>query len=193
MNICVYGAASNEIDQKFIKAVESFGEMLAKRGHNLVFGAGGGGLMGAAARGVKRGGGKIYGFIPEFFRDEKIEKLYDECTELTFTKNMADRKAGMEDLADAFVVVPGGIGTMEEFFQVITLKQLGRHTKPIAILDIDNYYSELDDFFVAATKLKFISDACKNLYFCSSDFEKIFEYVENDNREQKDIHELKLG
>lgn len=193
MNICVYGAASNEIDQKYITAIENFGETLAKRGHNLVFGAGGGGLMGAAARGVKKVGGKIYGFIPEFFREEKIEKLYDECTKLTFTKNMAERKAGMEDMADAFVIVPGGIGTMEEFFQVLTLKQLGRHTKPIAILDVDNYYCELDDFISAATKLKFISNACKDLYFYSDNFDKIFNYLENDKRIQKDVHELKLG
>ncbi len=193
MNICVYGAASNEIDNKYIAAVESFGEMLAKRGHSLVFGAGGGGLMGAAARGVKKGGGSIFGFIPEFFRDENIEKLYDQCTELTFTKDMAERKACMEDKADAFVIVPGGIGTMEEFFQVLTLKQLGRHTKPIAIFDIDGYYTELEDFMAIASQKRFIREACKTLYFYSDNAADIIDYIENDDRVKKDVHELKFG
>ncbi len=193
MNICVYGAASNEIDKRYITRVESFGELFAKRGHNLVFGAGGGGLMGAAARGVKKGNGKIYGFIPEFFKDENIEKLYDQCTELTFTKDMAQRKAGMEDKADAFVIVPGGIGTMEEFFQVLTLKQLGRHTKPIAIFDIDGYYLGLENFIQIASQKRFIREQCKSLYFYSDNMNEIIDYLENDKRIKKDVHDLKFG
>lgn len=193
MNICIYGAASNEIDNTYISVVENFGELISKRGHNLVFGAGGGGLMGAAARGVKKGGGKIYGFIPKFFKDENIEKLFDECTELTFTENMAQRKECMENKADAFVIVPGGIGTMEEFFQVLTLKQLGRHTKPIAIFDINGYYKVLEDFMADASQKRFIREACKSLYLCSDNAHCILEYIENDQRVKKDVHELKFG
>ena len=193
MNICVYGAASNEIHSSFINAVENFGETFAKRGHNLVFGAGGSGLMGAAARGVKKGGGKIYGFIPEFFRDENVEELFGECTELIFTKDMAERKKGMEDKADAFVIVPGGIGTFEEFFQVLTLKQLGRHTKPIAIFDINGYYKELIDFLDNSSKQRFIREACKSLYFYSDNPKEIIGFLENDQHLKVNVHDVKIS
>lgn len=193
MNICVYGAASNQIDDKYIKATEEFSEYFAKRGHNLVFGAGGSGLMGAAARGVKKGGGEIFGFIPEFFRKENIEELFGECTNLTFTKDMAERKSNMEDKADAFVIVPGGIGTFEEFFQVLTLKQLGRHTKPIVIYDIDGYYKKLEEFLDFSITQKFIKDNCKKLYGYETDPEKVFEYIENDKQIRFDVHEMKQG
>ncbi len=193
MKICVFGAASFEIDDKYIKATEELGELLAKRGHSLVFGAGGNGLMGAAARGVKRGGGKIEGVIPHFFREETIEKIYDECDELIFTETMAQRKTKMEDLADAFVIVPGGIGTFEEFFEVLTLKQLGRHSKPIAIFDFNGYYKKLNEFLDFSIEEKFIKDNCKTLYSTSENPLEVLEYIENDNCKVLDVHELKKG
>lgn len=191
MTICVYGAASDQIDASFIKAVEEFGEKMAKRGHNLVYGAGATGLMGAAARGVKEGGGSVVGVIPTFFRDERIEAIFDKCDELVYTETMAERKTIMEDKADAFVIVPGGIGTQEEFFQVLTLKQLGRHTKPIVLYDINGYYVELEDFLKVATKERFIREACKDLYFYSKDPDEILSYVENYVQTTTDVHELK--
>jgi uncharacterized protein (TIGR00730 family) len=191
MTICVYGAASDQIDASFIKAVEEFGEKMAKRGHNLVYGAGATGLMGAAARGVKKGGASVVGVIPEFFREERIEAIFTECDELIYTETMAQRKTIMEDNADAFVVVPGGIGTQEEFFQVLTLKQLGRHTKPIVLFDINEYYAELEDFLQVATKERFIREACKDLYFYSKDPDEILSYVENYVQTTTDVHELK--
>ena len=109
MNICVFGAASSEIDQKYIEDVELMAETLAKNGHSLVFGAGGQGLMGAAARGFKKGGAKITGVIPTFFKEAQVEAIYEECDELIYTDTMRERKAIMEDNADAFVIVPGGI------------------------------------------------------------------------------------
>ena len=140
MKICVFGAASAAIDQCYIDAVERLTEEMARRGHSLVFGAGGSGLMGAAARGTKRGGGYIHGVIPNFFREERLESIFGACDKLTFTETMAERKTTMEDDCDAFIIVPGGIGTLEEFFEVITLKQLGRHHKAIAFYNIDGYY-----------------------------------------------------
>lgn len=193
MKICVFGAASYEIDEKYIKLVEDLGELMAKRGHELVFGAGGNGLMGAAARGVTKGGGKIYGVIPSFFRDETIEAIYDKCDELIYTETMAQRKAKMEDLADAFIIVPGGIGTFEEFFEVLTLKQLARHTKPIAIYDIDGYYQKLEDFIDFSVGQKFIKDNCKQLYLYETDPENILKYIENDKQLKLNVHDLKQG
>lgn len=193
MKICVFGAASYEIDACYIDAVEKLGEKMAERGHELVFGAGGNGLMGAAARGVRRKNGKIYGVIPEFFRDETIEAIYDQCDELIFTQTMAQRKTKMEDLADAFIIVPGGIGTFEEFFEVLTLKQLGRHTKPIAIFDINNYYQKLEEFLDFSIEQEFINDNCKNLYGYSDSIDGVLEYIENDKQVKMDVHDLKKG
>lgn len=193
MRICVFGAASDKISEDYIKAVEAFGEKMAERGHGLVFGAGGHGLMGAVARGVKRKNGEIIGVIPAFFKDENIELIYDQCTELIFTETMAQRKTKMEDFADAFVIVPGGIGTFEEFFEVLTLKQLMRHVKPIAVLDINDYYKNLDAFLDVAYNEQFIREDCRELYCYSSDSDVILEYIEKDKRIQRDVHDLKNG
>ena len=193
MKICVFGAASNEIDNSYIELVENLGKEMAKRGHSLVFGAGGNGLMGAAARGVYSGGGKITGVIPSFFKDENIELIFDKCDELVFTETMAQRKAKMEDLADAFIIVPGGIGTFEEFFEVLTLKQLGRHAKPIAVLDINGYYKKLEEFLEVSVKEQFIRGGCKNLYFYSTSIDEIITYLEQDKHIKADVHEVKIG
>ena len=91
MKICVFGAASAHIDEIYIKTVEELGYKMAERGHSLVFGAGGTGLMGAAARGVKRGGGYIHGVVPSFFREKEIEQLYDKCDKMTYTDSMRER------------------------------------------------------------------------------------------------------
>ena len=193
MRICVFGAASNEIDKSYIAAVENLGKELAKRGHSLVFGAGGNGLMGAAARGVHKEGGKITGVIPHFFKDENIEEIYDKCDQLIFTETMAERKLKMEELADAFIIVPGGVGTLEEFFEVFTLKQLARHTKPIAIFDVNGYYKELDVFMKVAIAEKFLRKECGELYDYTDNIEEVFSYIENDKRTVSDVHELKNG
>ena len=193
MLICVFGAASDKIAKIYIDTVETLGEKIADRGHGLVFGAGGNGLMGAVARGVKRKNGEIYGVIPHFFREENVEKIYDECTELIFTDTMAQRKTRMEDLADAFIIVPGGIGTFEEFFEVLTLKQLSRHTKPIAVYDIKGYYKNMDAFLEVAYKEQFIREDCRELYCYSDDMDVILDYLEHDKRVERDVHDLKNG
>ena len=111
MKICIFGASSADIDGIYIKEVEALAEKMARRGHSLVFGAGATGVMGAAARGTRAGGGFIHGVIPEFFREERVEKIFADCDELTYTKTMAERKTIMEDDCDAFIIAPGGIGT----------------------------------------------------------------------------------
>ncbi len=179
MKICVFGAASNEIDLKYVDSVENLCESLAGRGHELVFGAGANGLMGAAARGMKRGGGKITGVIPKFFRDETIEEIYSECDELIFTDTMQERKKTMEDIADAFVIVPGGIGTFEELFEVLTLKQLGRHRKPIVFYNLFGYYDNLMAFMHHCSDEGFIRKNCHMLYNVTDNNEDLFDFVEN--------------
>ena len=139
MNITLYGAASDRIDAKYVKAVEDFGTEMAKRGHTMVFGAGSTGLMGAAARGVHKGGGHIIGITPHFMHT--LEPISELCTELIATETMAQRKTVMEDKADAFVIVPGGVGTFDEFFQILTLRVLDRHQKPIILYNINGFWN----------------------------------------------------
>ena len=178
MKICIFGAVSAQIDRCYVEAVEDLAEKMAKRGHSLVFGAGGSGLMGAAARGTKRGGGYIHGVIPKFFREERLESIYDQCDELTFTDTMAERKTTMEDDCDAFIIVPGGIGTLEEFYEVITLKQLGRHHKAIAFYNLNGYYDTLEKFMHEMSEKKFMAAACHEMYRIFTDAEELFAYLE---------------
>lgn len=179
MKICVFGASSEHIDRSYIEAVESLGEKMARRGHSLVFGAGGTGLMGAAARGVKRGGGYIHGVVPSFFKERGIEKLYGECDEITYTETMRERKAIMEDDADAFVVAPGGVGTFEELFEIVTLKQLNRHDKAIVFLNTNGYYDELFSFMNTVKDEKFVTESCLKLYEVFKTPDEVIEYLEN--------------
>lgn len=192
MKICVFGAASHTIDKKYIETVEIMGEEMAKRGHSLVFGGGANGLMGAAARGVKKGGGYILGVIPKFFEDESVEAVYKDCDKLIEPDTMRERKQLMEDNADAFIITPGGIGTFEEFFEILTLKQLCRHNKPIAIYNIDGYYNEILYAIEMATKKNFIRGGCLDLFKICENTDELFAYIETPER-QRELKELKDG
>lgn len=191
MRICIFGAASNKIDKAYINSVEKFAEAMALKGHELVFGAGKDGLMGAAARGFTKGNGIIHGVIPKFFDDFDIEVKYDKCTELIYTDSMAERKATMEELADAFLITPGGIGTYEEFFEVLTLKQLGRHTKPIAIYNFNGYYNELERLLENSISEGFLNEECRDIFFISDKPEELINYIENDKETLYTIYDLK--
>lgn len=193
MRICVYGAASPTIDPKYIELVEQMGKEMVKRGHSLVFGGGGNGLMGAAARGVRSQGGYILGVIPKFFDEEKVEAICDFCDELIQPDTMRERKQIMEDNADAFIVVPGGIGTFEEFFEILTLKQLCRHNKPIAIYNLMGYYDEINHAIEQAMNKNFIRENCKDLYFTTDNLEELFSYIENPEKQIRTVKELKDG
>lgn len=161
MNVCLYGASSNQIDAKYITATEALGEALALAGHRMVYGAGGAGLMGAAARGMTRQGGYIVGVVPEFLRVDGI--LYDQCDEMVYTETMRQRKQVMEERSDAFIVTPGGIGTYEEFFEIYTLKQLGRHQKPIILYNIDGFFDRLCDILNGLVEEGFMREMCLHL------------------------------
>lgn len=193
MRICVFGAASPTIDKEYMEKVEEMGRLMVARGHSLVFGGGGNGLMGAAARGVKSAGGYILGVIPQFFEDEKIEAICDFCDKLIEPETMRERKQIMEDNADAFIVVPGGIGTYEEFFEILTSKQLCRHNKPIALYNIKGYYDELRAVMEKAIEKHFIVEYCMELLEITDDLDKLFAYVEAPQEIRRTVHELKEG
>ena len=189
MNICVYGAASDEIAEVFKKAGEELGLAMARRGHSLVFGGGACGLMGAVARGADRGDAHIISIAPSFFDVDGV--LYSQCTEYVFTETMRERKQKMEDLSEAFIITPGGIGTFDEFFEIFTLRQLGRHQKPIAILNTDGYYDHLLAMLEQTAHLKFMDERNFDLFYASGDPEKILDYVENAPTVEFDIKKLR--
>lgn len=175
MNICVFGSSSEKIDREFLDTAESLGSALAKRGDGVIFGAGKYGVMGATARGVAKENGTLIGVSPKFFVE--MDVLYDNCTELILTDTMRERKGIMEDKADAFVICAGGIGTFEEFFEVLTLKQLGRHSKPIIIYNTRGYYDSLLAMMNNAIEEKFMTDDCNKLFTIANSEAEIFEQL----------------
>lgn len=189
MNICVYGAASETIDRRYIEAAEELGAALAKRGHTLVFGGGAWGLMGGAARGAHRENGAIVGIAPRFFDTNDI--LYQDCTEMVFTHTMRERKQLMEDRSQAFVMMPGGIGTYEEFFEILTLKQLGRHNKPIVILNTLGYYDRILDLLKATADTGFMKADCLHLYTVCETPDAVLEAIEQYDPAALDVRHLK--
>ncbi len=189
MNICLYGASSNAIARSYTIAVEELGAKMAAHGHNLVFGGGAGGLMGAAARGVFYGGGKVIGVAPSFFKVDGM--LFKGCSEIIYTETMRERKQVMEELSDAFVITPGGPGTFDEFFEILTLRQLGRHTKPIAILNVNGYFDNIIAQLENAVQKQFMTPAALGLCMFTDRIDKLLYYVENYKSDDADIGSFK--
>ncbi len=189
MRICVYGSSSDLIDKEYIEKGEELGRKMAERKIGLVFGGGACGLMGAAARGVREGKGEIIGVAPTFFKVDGV--LFEECSEFIPTETMRERKQIMEDKSDAFIMTPGGIGTYEEFFEIFTLKQLGRHNKPIAIFNVNGYYNEMIAMLEKTVKGNFMREASLNLYKAFVDIDEMLDYIENYKEEALSIEKLK--
>ncbi len=175
MKICVYGASGNDLDQAYFDAAYSLGQLLAAGGHTLVFGGGAGGLMGACARGAAAGGGEIIGIAPRFFDEPGI--LFPHCTRFLYTETMAERKSAMAEESESFIALPGGIGTFEEFFETLTLKQLGRHQKPMALLNTLDYYAPLQAMLEQAVAGGFLGRRCFALYALCATPEEALEAV----------------
>lgn len=177
MKICVYCSSSDAINDKYFATAKLLGELIGKNGHDFVFGGGCVGLMGKVAKSAKANGSKIYGVIPERLNQYNI--CYEECDELVVTKNMRDRKQIMDELSDAFITLPGGFGTLEEISEMITGKQLGFHQKPLVILDVDNFYAPLFEFFENMYTEKFAKESCRALYQITSSPQDALKYLEN--------------
>ena len=192
MKICVYGAASSLIDKSFIDAGEELGRKMAKRGIGLVFGGGKNGMMGAVARGELEENGEIIGIAPAFFEDADAEVSFKECTEFIHTETMRERKKLLEEKSDAFIVTPGGIGTFDEFYEILTLKQLGRHNKPICIFNINGYFNNMSAMMQVCVDEKFITDDCVNLCKVFRNIDSMLDYIENYKPEEFDISQVKI-
>ena len=190
MKICVFGASSRELAQGYYDAAYELGAQLARRGHELVFGGGTSGLMGAAARGVVSEGGRLTGVAPRFFDEPGI--LFEGCTDFVFTETMSERKKAMEDMSDAFVTLPGGIGTFEEFFEALTLKQLGRHAKAMAVLNTRGYYDAMDAMLRRAVAERFLSEDGYALYETFTDIPKLVDYIESYRGQPQEVWKEKI-
>lgn len=173
--ICVYGSSSDAIKQEYLDAAFELGAQMARKDCRLVFGAGKIGVMGAVARGIHENGGRMTGVLPEFMNLPGIP--YEACDELILTQTMRERKQKMEDLSDGFIAVPGGIGTLEELLEVLTLKQLARHEKPIVILNTDGYYNELIAMLEKSVSQKFAKDWMLRLYSVAADGAQAVEQI----------------
>ena len=141
-SICVYCGSSSNTRASHRQAAAEFGTLLAAEGVSLIFGGGRVGLMGLAADATLNSGGRVIGVIPEFLAAREV--AHTKCTELHTTVTMHERKQQMADLSDAFVILPGGLGTLDEMFEIITWRQLSLHQKPIIIANIDGYWDPLE-------------------------------------------------
>ncbi|MCX6425926.1 MAG: TIGR00730 family Rossman fold protein [Actinobacteria bacterium] len=144
MRICVYCSASEAIDDKYVELARALGEAIAKRGWSLVWGGGQISMMGAVSRACREAGGRTVGVIPKKLAD--IEFADRQANELHVVDDMRVRKALMDDFSDAFITLPGGAGTMEEFFEIWVGKSLGFSKKPLIILDPTDFYGPLSGF-----------------------------------------------
>ena len=139
--ICVYCGSGKGRNAKYVRAAQTLGKTMTEAGIGLVYGGGGLGLMGEVARSVLDHGGKVVGIIPEFLTAK--ERMLEDVDELIVTKDMHERKRLMFERSDAFVALPGGIGTLEELIEQLTWSQLGQHDKPIVLANIDDFWAPL--------------------------------------------------
>lgn len=175
--VCVYASSSDAVDGVYADAARNLGRGLAARGQTLVYGGGNIGLMGVIAREVHAGGGRVVGVIPEKLRD--LELAYELADELIVTDSMRERKAAMEDRADAFVALPGGLGTLEEVLEVLVLKQLCYHDRPIVFLNTAGVFDELFGFLDRLCDERFVKPACRALYHVAANPEDVFRHLDH--------------
>jgi uncharacterized protein (TIGR00730 family) len=160
--ICVFCGSSFGDDPRFRDAARAMGAGIAKAGWSMVFGGGGNGLMGEVARAAEAGGAAVQGIMPAFL--QALEPPVSEEEKLIVTPHIQERKALMLKMSDAFLVLPGGLGTFDEFFEVATEAQLGVHKKPIVVVNVDGYFNTLDTMLHAIVARGFAKTMIFDLY-----------------------------
>jgi uncharacterized protein (TIGR00730 family) len=174
-NICVYCGSAEGDDPRYAVAAETFGRALAKAGIGLVFGGGSCGLMGVVARSALNAGGRVTGIIPSFLDEREI--ALQGMTELIVVDDMHTRKRLMFETSDAFVALPGGIGTLEELTEQLTWIQLGRHSKPLVIADIGGFWRPLLTLFAHMHNSGFIREGYDVRYIVAERVEDILPII----------------
>jgi cytokinin riboside 5'-monophosphate phosphoribohydrolase len=176
-SICVFCSSSNKLDDSFFKIANELGKAIALNQYVLVYGGSNVGLMGELAKSVHHSSGRVIGVIPEVIKDKDLGYL--EADELIITKDLRERKHIMSEKADAYIALPGGFGTLEEILEVITLKQLEFHNKPIVFLNTNSFYSKLLDFFEVMYNQHFAKESSKQFYYIADNVEDAMDYIKN--------------
>ena len=166
-NICVFCGASAGNNPAYVEAAKALGQAMAERGLGLVYGAGNVGLMGELADAVLTEGGRAVGVIPHKLVDREL--AHQELAKLYVVSTMHERKAKMHELSDGYIALPGGIGTMEEFFEAVTWRQLGYHDKPVALFNVGGFYDGIDGFFKTMQRDGFLHSDHRDLFFMETD------------------------
>ena len=187
-SVCVYCASSTQIDEKYFRAAETLGTLIAQRGLRLITGAGNMGLMNAVEEAVLAAGGEVTGIIPSFMIKEGWH--HTGLTELIETASMHERKQMMADLSDGAIALPGGCGTFEELLEVITWKQLGLYLNPIIILNIDGYYDHLIAQLNKALEDKFMRDIHAGIWQVATTPEEAVELLFNTPNWDKSVRKF---
>ena len=169
--VCVFCGSNTGSDAAFAAAARALGEALVRDGRHLVYGGGRVGLMGVLADAVLAGGGTVTGVIPESLAAREV--AHRGLTQLRIVTSMHTRKALMSELADAFVALPGGFGTLDELFEIVTWAQLGMHTKPIGLLDVNGYYGSLLAFADRCLADGFVRPEHRDLLLVDSSAERL--------------------
>ncbi|MEO8391148.1 MAG: TIGR00730 family Rossman fold protein [Polaromonas sp.] len=172
-SLCVYCGSRPGKQPEFAAIAALVGAWIGKRGGQLVYGGGRNGLMGIMADATLAAGGRVVGVIPKALVEK--EWAHTGCTELHIVENMHERKRIMAEQADAFLALPGGIGTLEEFFEVWTWRQLGYHDKPVGLLNMNGYYDALLAFLASSVKTGFMDEWLMDLIRTGSDAESLLE------------------
>jgi len=174
--VCVFCGSSFGTDPAFREAARAIGAGIAKMGYSLVFGGGGLGLMGDVAKAALDGGSQIQGIMPAFL--QALEPEVSPQEKLIVTPHMQERKTLMLQMSDAFIVLPGGLGTFDEFFEVATEAQLGVHAKPIIVVNVQGYFDPLDALLHATIAAGFAKEAILKLYYLADGAEAALEILE---------------
>lgn len=175
-SVCVFCSSSSAVPAGFHKLAREVGSSLAKRGLTLVYGGTTTGLMGEVAFAARDAGGKVIGVIPEKLLELGLGN--DTCDTLHVTRDLRDRKGKMDALSDAFLSMPGGLGTLEEIFEVFNLKYLRYHQKPVVFLNHEGFYDELFRFFERLYEARFTKRAVEQLYAAVPDMKSFFSYLD---------------
>ena len=174
--ICVFTGSRPGVSAEYAAAARNLGLTLAHCEIGLVYGGGNVGLMGVLADGAIDGGGDVIGVIPEALFQKEV--AHAGLSELRVVHSMHERKAEMAELADAFIALPGGMGTLEELFEILTWAQLGLHAKPCGLLDVNGYFERLLGFLDYAVTQDFLREEHRALLLCADDAEQLIEDLE---------------
>jgi len=190
VNICVFCSSSNAISDFYFQEAIELGTLIGQHSHNLINGGANVGLMEAVTVSARKAGSKTIGIIPERMIGRSLAS--ENSHDVIITKDMMERKSKMREMSDAFIALPGGFGTLEEILEVITLRQLSYHSKPIVFINTNNFFGYLLKQFELSYTEMFAKDLYRNLYFVAESSSTAIKYIENYQPEELDSKWFKV-